>query len=217
MPATDPRAIASRRDLQRLNRWLGHQKFVRRALTETLKTYSKPRLVEIGCGDATFALQVLKQFPSGEITLVDRQATIAPETLNGFASIGWKAQFVNADIFDWLPRQDTVDCMMADLFLHHFEFGSLRKLFELIAARTNVFIACEPRRDRNALIGSYVLTYATCTAVTRYDAPVSIRAGFRNKELSELWPKGNWDLREEDVGIGSHMFIATKKCQNQSP
>jgi hypothetical protein len=182
-----------------------------------LKTRSKARIVEIGCGDGTFALEALKKFSTGEITLVDRQAMISRGTLNSFSKIGWNAQFVNADIFDWLPKQIAVDCIMANLFLHHFEFDALRKLFALIAVRTNLFIACEPRRCRNALIGSYLLSYAMCSAVTRHDAPVSIRAGFTNKELSELWPKGDWHLREEAIGVGSHMFVATRRCQNQSP
>lgn len=209
LPPDDPRAIASRRDLQRLNRWLSHDKLFQRAL----RNAGNPRRVlEIGCGDGTFALRVLRKFPAGEITLIDRQAMISTETLSEFAKLGWNAQFVKADIFDWLPKQNAVDCIMANLFLHHFESEKLRELLRLIAERTNVFIACEPRRSTAALLGAAALLSLTCSAVTRYDGAISIRAGFRDHELSSTWPAANWDFVEKSAGIGNHLFVATKRA-----
>ncbi len=211
LPATDPRAIASRRDLQRLNLWLGNRRIISDALDASLWATDSPHLVEIGCGDATFATRVIRKISPGKITLLDRQTTIQSQTLERFEKIGWEAEFVEADIFRWPPAQQKVDCIYTNLFLHHFSAEQLRELFSIIAQRTNLFIACEPRRSMQALIGSYLLTYATCTAVTRYDAPVSVRAGFRGRELSELWPAGEWSLFEEPRSIASHMFKAVKK------
>lgn len=212
LPADDSRAVASRRDLQRLNLWLGHRRILADALTDALGTKTSPQMIEIGCGDATFATKVIRRLSRGEIALVDRQAIMARQTFDLFTAMGWKAKPVCADIFKWLPNQTPVDCIYTNLFLHHFQTGQLRDLFSLIAARTRVFIACEPHRWRPALIGSYLLTYLTCSAVTRYDAPISVRAGFANKELSALWPAGDWNLQEEDRGISGHVFVATRKC-----
>jgi SAM-dependent methyltransferase len=214
LPANDPPAIASRRDLQRLNRWLGHLSFVESAVRDSFASGTPSTIVEIGCGDGTFALELVRRLNAvnpGKIFLVDRQAIVTRATLDKFEHLGWKADFVNADIFEWLPTQPATDCVIANLFLHHFESSRIRTLFESVSQRTKVFIACEPRRHWRALIGSYLLSYATCTSVTRHDAPISVRAGFRGGELSELWPRGNWDLQENSAGVGAHLFIARKR------
>jgi hypothetical protein len=211
LPSNDPRAIKSRRDLQRLNLWLGHRRILSNALDASLWPNNAPHLAEIGCGDATLATRVIRKIPPGTITLVDRQGPVEPRTLRKFQHIGWKAEFVQADVFQWLPAQPRIDCIYTNLFLHHFTAKQLRELFSIIASRTSAFIACEPRRTMQSLIGCYILAYTTCSAVTRHDAPVSIRAGFRDKELSALWPEGEWNLFEEPAGIGSHVFKAIRK------
>jgi hypothetical protein len=51
-----------------------------------------------------------------------------------------------------------------------------------------------------------------CNGVTRHDADVSVRAGFRARELTDLWPAaGDWHLREAPCGLFSHNFLASKK------
>ena len=51
-----------------------------------------------------------------------------------------------------------------------------------------------------------------CNSVTRHDAVVSVRAGFADRELSELWPtEGNWALTEQVLGWFSHFFLARRK------
>jgi len=48
--------------------------------------------------------------------------------------------------------------------------------------------------------------------VARFDAVVSVRAGFRERELSALWPQGGrWDLAEYDAGLFSHCLLAMKQ------
>jgi hypothetical protein len=48
-------------------------------------------------------------------------------------------------------------------------------------------------------------------AVTRADAVLSVQAGFRENELSALWPKtAGWSLQEEASGAFSHCFRATR-------
>jgi hypothetical protein len=47
--------------------------------------------------------------------------------------------------------------------------------------------------------------------VTRHDARASVCAGFRNKEISELWPQdGNWEIAEGRAGAFSHTFCSRK-------
>lgn len=218
LPANDPRAVASRRDLRRLNYWLNHHRLVKNSILKAFPADLPHTLVEIGSGDGRFASQTLSYLDEAwpvdgtrDIYLVDRQTQADPGLRGQFEEYGWNAHSVQADIFDWLPKQQAFDCIIANLFLHHFEPVKLLSLFEMIAAHTKVFIACEPRRCRTALIGGYVLVYATCSSVTRHDAIVSIRAGFKDNELTRLWPMQGWTLRESEEGIASHLFVAMKR------
>ena len=63
-----------------------------------------------------------------------------------------------------------------------------------------------------ALIGSRLLPALGVSADTRYDALVSVRAGFRGNELSRLWPMSgtHWRLREYPTGLFSHLFVAAR-------
>jgi hypothetical protein len=48
-----------------------------------------------------------------------------------------------------------------------------------------------------------------CGTETRYDATVSIRAGFQGHELARLWPDTHaWQIREFPAGWFSHLFLA---------
>ena len=122
-------------------------------------------------------------------------------------------QAQTGDIFDVLaqPAQPRFDVIIANLFLHHFDAALLRRLLGLIAQRTRVLIACEPRRSGRALFGSHLLGVIGCNDVSRHDAVVSVRAGFGDQELSALWPAGTgWALRESAYGWFSHGFVATR-------
>jgi hypothetical protein len=42
-----------------------------------------------------------------------------------------------------------------------------------------------------------------------HDAEISVRAGFRDSELSALWPSdARWQLNEQRAGLFSHRFVA---------
>jgi hypothetical protein len=50
------------------------------------------------------------------------------------------------------------------------------------------------------------------SADTRYDALVSVRAGFRGNELSRMWPTSGtrWTVQEYPAGLFSHLFVAAR-------
>ena len=214
LPAADPRAQASRRDLRRLNWWMGHAAIFAREWQRALRTPPR-RLVELGAGDGTLMLRLARRFarrwPGVEVTLVDRQPVVSSSTLEAFAALGWRAEPVAADVFDWLaqPVAARVDLMNANLFLHHFEPARLAGLLLAAAQRTNCFVACETRRRETAPLAGRLCRLTGCTAVTCHDAVISVRAGFAGTELSELWPRaGGWSLRERAAGLFSHAFTA---------
>ena len=216
LPPADPRAQRSRRDLKRVNSLMSNAGIVARELRRALPQ-GRRRIAEIGAGDGSFALalaQRLGRLDCGDFTLLDRQRLVTLETLDEFPRRGCTAHAVEADVFDWLRQSSTpvFDAMVANLFLHHFESGRLAELLALAATHTRIFIACEPRRSGAALLGSRLLGFIGCNDVTRHDAVVSVRAGFRGNDLAAAWPaSGSWILAERAQGLFSHTFVARRR------
>lgn len=222
LPPGDPRAMRSRHDLRRINALMTNSTLVARELHRVFPGQAPRAIAEIGAGDGTFMLRIAEkissQWPAVDVVLLDQQSVVTPATSGKFAALGWRAQAVAADVFAWLaqPAAPLFDVIVANLFLHHFDALRLAVLLALVAQRTRVLIACEPRRSGRALLGSHLLGIVGCNDVSRHDAIVSVRAGFRNQELSGLWPAaGAWTLREHAHGLFSHCFVAARVGGNE--
>lgn len=218
LPADNPEATRSRKDLRRVNAWMGHRRMLIRALQIAGLT-NVHRIVELGAGDGTLALALATElntrWPQVELILVDQQRLVTTETVEKLRRLGWEPRVVQADVFDWLAAEaEPTDIIFANLFLHHFEEAGLRRLLREAAARCSCFIALEPRRHFAARLGCELLWMIGCNRVTRHDARLSVRAGFRGQELSRLWPNGgDWNLREQPAGLFSHLFVATRAAK----
>jgi hypothetical protein len=228
LSADDPRAIHARRDLQKVNGLMGHARIMVRAVREAFPDRAPQLIVELGAGDSTFLLRVARRLdrerrkgtpldgtssPRWEpvALLVDRRPALSSRNRNDFDALGWKVETIEADVFEWLQRQNpqTADVTMANLFLHHFSERELASLLHDAASQTLWFMACEPLRARAALAGAAMLRFIGCNNVTLHDAKISVRAGFRDAELSRLWPRDNgWRLTEGRAGPFTHSFVA---------
>lgn len=216
LPPNDPLAVGSRKDLRRLNAWMGNARAMARAVGSLLSEPPR-RLVELGAGDGNFLYGVARhlhgRWPATRAVLVDRLPAVPPETHRRFAGLGWPVEAVTSDVFVWLkqPRAADGELLVANLFLHHFSAAQLAELFGHAAQGARGFVAIEPRRSGWALIFSRLVGLLGCNRVTRHDAPVSVRAGFTGSELSQLWPgNGSWSLEERPVGLFSHLFAARR-------
>ncbi|MBE0543376.1 MAG: methyltransferase domain-containing protein [Verrucomicrobia bacterium] len=220
LPPGDPQAVGSRADLRRLNFFMGHADILTRAFRRPHEAHPFPsrplRLVELGAGDGSLLLRLAQRWSvlgvTAEVTLLDRQNLASTETRRAFAALHWSVKSVASDVFAWLDSPAPIaDVMLANLFLHHFPDERLATLLRLAAARTNMFLACEPRRSPLALTAARSVALLGCNAVTRHDAVVSVRAGFAGPELSALWPQPKeWELNEKSVGLFSHGFFAQR-------
>jgi hypothetical protein len=209
----DPRAARSRRDLRRINTWMRNHSIMADALKNNLNGHAPEQITELGAGDGNFLLLVAQKlssrWPNASATLLDLQKNVPAETLAAFSKLGWRAEALVADVFDW--PQTSEEVVIANLFLHHFSGAQLAELFCTIAKRARLFVAIEPRRSPLPIFFSRLLWAIGCNDVTRHDATASVRAGFSNEELSTLWPdKKNWRLTEHRTGLFSHLFIAQK-------
>jgi hypothetical protein len=156
------------------------------------------------------ARRLARRWPQVTLTFVDRQNIVTPATHKGFRELGWQTESVSADVFAFLAsRGQGADIVTANLFLHHFSDEALRRLFAGVAGQAPLFVACEPSRSQWALLGSRLLFVIGCNDVSRHDAVVSVRAGFREGELSALWPQdGAWHLNERSAAPFTHCFAA---------
>lgn len=233
----DPAAQRSRRDLRRVNAFMGARGILERALQPACHAEkARPlRIVELGCGDGLLLLSIAKRRPGWarevELTLLDRQPIVSAATLAGYAACGWRARTCVADVLDWAaeaapavaasavtsspapPEADArYDVAVANLFLHHFAGDELRALLAGCARRADALVACEPRRSRFALAFSHLVFALGANAVTRKDAVLSVRAGFTGAELGTAWPvaASEWHWAEYDAGLFTHCFRALR-------
>jgi SAM-dependent methyltransferase len=210
LPPHDPRARRSRADLVRVNGLMGNAGRVAAALRKV-----RPRTVaEIGGGSGRFLLAVARRARVDApiaTTRLDREPCVDTRTLARLETLGWSTRVQRRDVFEWLadPATPVFDVIVANLFLHHFDDASLARLLGAVASRARFFIACEPRRSRLALAGAGLLGLIGCNDVTRHDAVVSVRAGFRDDEISRLWRTPGWHTQEGRAGPFAHSFIAS--------
>jgi len=213
LPPDNPRAARSRRDLRRVNAWMRNHVIMASALENNLNGLVPEHITELGAGDGVFLLRVAKQisprWTKMNAALLDRQNIVTPSMLASFALLGWRAETVVTDVFDW--AQAPAQIVIANLFLHHFEDTRLAELLRTVSERSKLFVAIEPHRFHHAFSCCQLLWLIGCNAVTRHDAVTSVRAGFLGGELSALWPdKQNWQLTERRAGLFSHLFVARR-------
>ena len=212
LPPGDLRAIRSRADLRRVNAVMGNARLISASLEDNLPEDRPLRIADLGAGDGTLALAVARRLrrPRVRLTLVDRAPVAHGIALERLAEVGWHTSIAPADVFEFLAEpREPFDAVFVNLFLHHFDDARLERLLAAIAARTRLFVACEPRRSPLALAGSRLLWALGCNDVTRHDALASVRAGFTEREIAALWPRPEtWAIREKAARPFSHLFTA---------
>jgi hypothetical protein len=218
----DPVAQRSRRDLRRVNGFMGARRILARAIARAVPDDPGRalRFIELGCGDGRLMLDVARhrgdRWPGASLDLLDRQPLVDDATLAAYAAAGWRARPLVADVDDWAAANDAGegwDVVVANLFLHHFDGAALRRVLAACARRSDALVACEPRRSRFALAASHLIFFLGANEVTRHDGVLSVRAGFVDRELVSAWPgeAAAWRLDEYDDGLFTHCFVAARR------
>src|ERR1700704_3230993 len=133
LPADDPRAIRSRRDLRRVNAWMLQTGIMTRALIAQCASERPRTLIDLGAGDGTFMLAVAQQLATRwqdvAVILLDRQDIVSENTRAAFRALQWQLETVAMDVFDFLERLSpaSVDIIITNLFLHHFQQEQLTR------------------------------------------------------------------------------------------
>src|ERR1700688_3289220 len=163
LAADDPRGLRSRRDLRRVHVAMRSVSNLQRAVA-VLQLAARPRrILELGAGDGTLLLRFARaqrpRWNDVELTLLDRVDLVSEQTHAGYREFGWRVSFLRADALEWAASRPTrnYDLCFANLFLHHFEPAPLSLLLRAVAAATDAFVACEPRRSKIARVGSRLI------------------------------------------------------------
>lgn len=190
LPPSDPEAMASRRDLRRINALMFNAPILARLMRAHVDEPPR-RMLELGCGDGHLTLALARRmapaWPGVHLTLLDAQPVVPHSVLDGILQLGWTVDVEASDAMEGLGRISAQDLVCCNLFLHHFDSVALTELLGAIATVSRACIATEPRRGAVAQRAAQSLAVIGANAVTRHDAVVSVRAGFRAGELSAIW------------------------------
>lgn len=214
LAADDPLAIASRRDLRRINALMFQAGIMASLLKANVQTPPK-RILEIGAGDGRFMLAVARlmapQWQHVEIALIDRVGLIDGDVCGAFAKLGWKAKPIVADIFDREALEGPFDLVCANLILHHFDDMLLVDLFSRMMIMAPMLVATEPLRAKGPLVATRFLRLIGAGSVTLNDAAQSVRSGFAGTELSYLWRlAGGMPVKEGRRGLFTQAFVGQR-------
>ena len=200
LPADDPEALRSRRDLRRINFLMGNERWICRTVSRFAREAHRG-IVEIGAGDGTLCNKLAALVPQAALTAYD----LAARPVDLDTRIEWS----QGDIFT-MPPPRAGGVMVANLFLHHFEGVPLTDL-GCWCENFEVLIINEPdRASLPHLLGG--LMHPWINRVTRHDMHVSIRAGFAAGEITHFLglDAHRWQTRESSTWRGARRVVAWK-------
>jgi hypothetical protein len=174
LDAGHPEALRSRRDLRRLDGFLGGSGWILRSVLERSEEASAG-IVELGAGEGLLCAKLSGSLSGSLVTGLDR----APRPSILKPCVKWRS----GDFFQTLPGTGG-GIAVGSLILHHFSTAELGELGKMLAS-FRVLIFSEPWRTRGSLWLSR-LANPFVGPVTRHDMAVSIRAGFQKGELGPL-------------------------------
>ncbi|QTN33733.1 hypothetical protein HZ994_15910 [Akkermansiaceae bacterium] len=169
IPHDDPGAIRSRRDLARINCFMGNDRWIIRKIPD-----HPAHITEIGAGDGLLLSKISKLHPRAEISAYD----LAPRPAHLAENISWH----RGDIFAQAPPAHG-GVLIANLFLHHFTEAQLATLGTWMRG-FGILLFSEPLRASFPLLMGKLAT-PFIHPITRHDMRVSIEAGFRPGELPD--------------------------------
>lgn len=204
LPSCNIDAIASRRDLLKINFLMGNYRWIQSKIRSQAAPQPK-RYLEIGAGDGALARRLMEGLPSGAYDALDfsSQPRAWPE----------ESKWISADLLQF-GEYESYHTLIANLILHHFEADDLEKLGKGIrASGIRRIIACEPCRrsfHKWQLRSGKLIGF---NYVTLHDGCVSVDAGFRGDELPQLLglSKSDWTWQTKETLMGAYRMVAERK------
>jgi len=202
LPADDPAALRSRRELRLINAIMGNHRWLARAVRRSMRPGW--RVLELGPGDGAFGARLVAAGICEPRLLAG--IDLAPRPRAWPVGAAW----MQGDLFaDALPEAEIV---IANLFLHHFEPEALARLGARLPAKCRILLGNEPaRRWLHIAQGSLLSVLALLSRVTRHDMHISIRAGFLGDELPRVLGLGAWKCATSASFLGAYRMLAHRQ------
>jgi len=213
---SDPRACRSRRDLRRIHRVMRSVSILKHAIMRLQLAAPPRRILELGAGDGSLTLRLAQamqpRWPNVSLTLLDRHNLVSAVTRAGYEALEWNVTVLREDVLEWVDESHPTqfDLCVTSLFLHHLDSEVIALVMRAVASNARAFVACEPRRNLFARVGSGLVGVLGANRVTREDAVASVSAGFTERELTALWPHidAAWCCEEYLAFPFTHCFTA---------
>ncbi|TVP77986.1 MAG: hypothetical protein EA353_09260 [Puniceicoccaceae bacterium] len=204
LPACNLDAVASRRDLVKINHLMGNYRWIRRQVRRC-RPSKTDRFLEIGAGDGTLARQLIPALPRHSFAALDQCSQ--PED--------WPAHtaWCSGDILCFSEYSEYTH-LLANLILHHFDAKSLAQIGDLIqAGGIREIIACEPCRRPLHQWQLRAGKWIGFNYVTLHDGCISVAAGFRGDELPQLLglSPSQWSWRVDETWMGAYRMRARRR------
>ncbi len=210
LPEGHPDACRNRADLRRLNNLMGNYRWLRRSLLRILRPGES--VVEPGAGDGHFATRHLRSASTGDAGAPDFAYTgidlwSRPETLP--PAFSWE----QADVLRY-PLWSRHNVVVVNLLLHQFTDTELRRFGEAMRPHARILLANETARGPLRLWLARAAFLLGLNHVSRHDALVSVRAGFRGGELPALLglePADGWEVSVHTTALGAYRLAAKRR------
>jgi len=176
-------ALRSLGDLRWVNRWLGGQRSLVRAVLPLLRNGTTPRLLDVGCGSADLPDSLVRAAGGALLAVgVDLKQLHLQQAPASILR-------VVADVRRLPFAPGSFDVVTASLFLHHFDApevaGVLRGLYAL--ARHALVVNDLHRARLPYVFGRLVFPWVFASAVSVADGLLSIRRAFTLAELRQAF------------------------------
>jgi hypothetical protein len=173
-------ALGSLRDLRFVNRWLGNQRSVLRALHPYLRGGAS--LLDVGSASGDLPAAILSRAPG--VTCVGLDVKLLHLR---FAPRPIRRVVADVRSLPFVPR--SFDVVTASLFLHHFDDEEVPSLLAALfgLARRALVVNDLARSPVSHLFGRAAFPLLFRSRVSVVDGLVSIRRGFRREELEQAF------------------------------
>lgn len=204
----DPAAAKNRRDMRLLNRLMGNFRWIAREVA--LARMQRGLWLELAAGDGSLGCHLAHRLPRWAsrtaFTGIDRCSRPAAWPSH------WRWEQGNL-LFSPLLREARV--VVANHILHQFEDHELAALGESLDCTATHLIINETARHTVHVWQARAAFLLGLNNVSRHDAVVSIRSGFRGEELPRLLglapEEWRWTLRH--TLLGAYRFVATRQTK----
>ncbi|MCC5807439.1 MAG: hypothetical protein JJU00_14035 [Opitutales bacterium] len=207
LPEGHPDARRNRADLRRLNNLMGNYRWLRQSLRGALRPGDS--IVEPGAGDGHFAAAHLG-FLHGNGTAASYTGIDLWSRPEGLPpSFRWEQ--ADALGYSGWPHHSII---VVNFLLHQFTDAELRRFGDSVRPHARVILANETARGPLRVWLARTAFVLGLNHVSRHDAVVSVRAGFRGEELPALLgldPAAGWEASVHTTALGAYRLAAKRR------